>query len=330
LRVQEEGDKEAEMSGANGEGVMEVEAAAAGDRSDDNVVIHLNDLHFTYCGPDGLPLRGTPPLFTGLDWKVEKGSRVLLIGANGAGKTTVMKIMAGKHMVEREQCKILGESPFHATDLTSSGRLSYIGGTWQRDIAFAGYNIPLQGDFSALKMIEGIHGVDKARRERLVKVLDIDPAWRMHTVSEGQRRRVQLCIGLLKEFEVLFLDEVTVDLDVLGRADLMNFLREECEQRECTIIYATHIFDGLEAWPTHLAFFADGEMKINEPSSSFPELAEGRLVNLVAAWLRDHEKEMESRPKGQKREFKYLSNNGWGSGRSNLTIKLSSNAVWRC
>lgn len=39
------------MSGANGEGVMEVEAAAAGDRSDDNVVIHLNDLHFTYCGP---------------------------------------------------------------------------------------------------------------------------------------------------------------------------------------------------------------------------------------------------------------------------------------
>ena len=275
---------------------------------------------------DGLPLRGTPPLFTGLDWKVEKGSRVLLIGANGAGKTTVMKIMAGKHMVEREQCKILGESPFHATDLTSSGRLSYIGGTWQRDIAFAGYNIPLQGDFSALKMIEGIHGVDKARRERLVKVLDIDPAWRMHTVSEGQRRRVQLCIGLLKEFEVLFLDEVTVDLDVLGRADLMNFLREECEQRECTIIYvsvplplslspspclssilhhllllllldaadalpfpprrapqATHIFDGLEAWPTHLAFFADGEMKINEPSSSFPELAEGRLVNLVAA-----------------------------------------------
>jgi len=276
---------------------------------------------------DGLPLRGTPPLFTGLDWKVEKGSRVLLIGANGAGKTTVMKIMAGKHMVEREQCKILGESPFHATDLTSSGRLSYIGGTWQRDIAFAGYNIPLQGDFSALKMIEGIQGVDKARRERLVKVLDIDPAWRMHTVSEGQRRRVQLCIGLLKEFEVLFLDEVTVDLDVLGRADLMNFLREECEQRECTIIYvsvplplslplpspclssllhlllllllldaadalpfpprrapqATHIFDGLEAWPTHLAFFADGEMKINEPSSSFPELAEGRLVNLVAA-----------------------------------------------
>ena len=55
-----------------------------------------------------------------------------------------------------------------------------------------------------------------------------------------------------------------------------------------------------------------------------------RAPFLPVSWLRDHEKEMESRPKGQKREFKYLSNNGWGSGRSNLTIKLSSNAVWRC
>lgn len=188
---------------------------------------------------DGLPLSGCEPLFQGLNWQVERGSRVLLIGANGAGKTTVMKIMAGKHMVERESVKILGKSPFHATDLTSSGQLSYIGGTWQRDIAFAGYNIPLQGDFSALKMINGITGVDPKRKEKLIQVLDIEPEWRMHTVSEGQRRRVQLCIGLLKEFDVLFLDEVTVDLDVLGRADLMAFLKEECEQRQCTIIYVS-------------------------------------------------------------------------------------------
>ena len=100
-------------------------------------------------------------------------------------------------------------------------------------------NIPLQGDFSALRIINGIPNVNEERKQRLIKVLDIDPEWRMHTVSEGQRRRIQLCIGLLKEFEVLFLDEVTVDLDVLGRADLMNFLKEECEQRKCTIIYVS-------------------------------------------------------------------------------------------
>ena len=58
-------------------------------------------------------------------------------------------------------------------------------------------------------------------------------------VSDGQRRRVQLCAGLLKPFKVLLLDEITVDLDVLGRADLMNFLRQECEQRGATIIYVS-------------------------------------------------------------------------------------------
>jgi ABC-type thiamine transport system ATPase subunit len=52
--------------------------------------------------------------------------------------------------------------------------------------------------------------------------------------------------------QVLLLDEITVDLDVLARADLMTFLKAECEERGATIIYATHIFDGLESWPTHM------------------------------------------------------------------------------
>jgi energy-coupling factor transporter ATP-binding protein EcfA2 len=58
--------------------------------------------------------------------------------------------------------------------------------------------------------------------------------------------------------QVLLLDEITVDLDVLGRADLMRFLVEECDSRGATIIYATHIFDGLEFWPSHVAYVARG------------------------------------------------------------------------
>ncbi len=95
----------------------------------------------------------------------------------------------------------------------------------------------LQGDFPASKMLNGFPGIDPARRAKLMEVLDINPDWRMHTVSDGQRRRVQICLGLLKPFDVLLLDEITVDLDVLGRADLMQFLKEECEQRGATIIY---------------------------------------------------------------------------------------------
>ena len=47
-------------------------------------------------------------------------------------------------MVPQGSVRVLGQPPFHATALTSSGVLSYVGGSWDRDIAFAGYSIPLQ------------------------------------------------------------------------------------------------------------------------------------------------------------------------------------------
>ncbi len=50
-------------------------------------------------------------------------------------------------------------------------------------------------------MIESVTGVCAARRARLMRVLDIDPEWRMHRVSDGQRRRVQICLGLLHPFQ---------------------------------------------------------------------------------------------------------------------------------
>lgn len=72
--------------------------------------------------------------------------------------------------------------------------------------------------------------------------------------------------------QVLLLDEVTVDLDVLGRADLMAFLTEECEARGAVVIYATHIFDGLDSWPTHVAYLSGGKFKVFETADKLPEL----------------------------------------------------------
>ncbi|KAH9735957.1 ABC transporter I family member 20 [Citrus sinensis] len=189
--------------------------------------VEINALKFTYPGIDGHPPPGSTPLINDFTLTLNAGDRCLLVGSNGAGKTTILKIIGGKHMVEPEMVKVLGRSAFHDTALTSSGDLSYLGG-----------EVPIQMDVSAEKMIFG--------------VLDIDLSWRMHKVSDGQRRRVQICMGLLKPFKVLLLDEITVDLDVLARADLLRFLRKECEERGATIIYATHIFDGLENWPSHI------------------------------------------------------------------------------
>lgn len=54
------------------------------------------------------------------------------------------------------------------------------------------------------------------------------------------------------------MDEITVDLDVVGRLKLLAFFKEECDLRKATIVYATHIFDGLESWVTHLAYMENG------------------------------------------------------------------------
>jgi CCR4-NOT complex subunit CAF16 len=93
------------------------------------------------------------------------------------------------------------------------------------------------------------------RRQELIDLLQMDLNWRMNRVSDGQRRRVQLFLHMLRPFEVLLLDEVLSVLDVVVRNDLLQYLKKECEERNATVIYATHIFDGLMDWPTHLSRF---------------------------------------------------------------------------
>jgi CCR4-NOT complex subunit CAF16 len=99
------------------------------------------------------------------------------------------------------------------------------------------------------------------RRDELVRILDIDLSWRLHAVSDGERRRVQLAMGLLRPWTILLLDEITVDLDLLSRSNFLNFLKKETETRPCTIVYATHILDNLATWPTHLVHMSLGRVK---------------------------------------------------------------------
>mmetsp|Transcript_4595 Transcript_4595/g.5309 ORF Transcript_4595/g.5309 Transcript_4595/m.5309 type:complete len:375 (-) Transcript_4595:431-1555(-) len=302
-------------------------------------LVEINGLNFTYPGVDGQPLEGIDPVIVDMKMKLYPGECCILLGANGAGKTTLLKIIGGKHMVPKDAISVMGCPPFHETGLTINGTLSYIGGTWQKDVAFAGYNVPLTGDFPAGQMIENIRGVDPARRKELMEVFDINPHWKMHQVSDGQRRRVQLCIGLLKEYQVLLLDEITVDLDVLGRADMLTWLKNDAKKRNATILYATHIFDGLESWATHIAYVARSQLQMHKPLSEFPEVQETGLLRLVESWLRpesdrqraEKAKRKEMIAKGELKEVKEVRNNGWIAGTLNTSLAMpgSSNAVMR-
>lgn len=123
------------------------EKPAAFEASSSEWGIAVNNLDWSYPGIDGSPIEGTEPLIKDMDLKLKPGSCCLLLGANGAGKTTLLKILGGKHMVPKGKVLIHGREAFYDTNLTTSGMLSYIGGNWQRDVAFAGYGVTLAGDF---------------------------------------------------------------------------------------------------------------------------------------------------------------------------------------
>ena len=132
----------------------------------------------------------------------------------------------------------------------------------------------------------------KDRRDELVSILDIDLSWRMHAVSDGERRRVQLAMGLIRPWRILLLDEITVDLDLLSRSNFLIFLKRETEIRACTIVYATHILDNLAGWPSHLVHMHMGKLKEWGSVEKFDiggvkKSGNSQLGELVLTWLKE-------------------------------------------
>ncbi|GAA5957853.1 hypothetical protein JCM3765_003787 [Sporobolomyces pararoseus] len=203
-----------------------------------SLALQVEQLEFAYAQLNNAP----PKLVLGnVDLNLPKGSRCILVGANGAGKSTLLQILAGKKLT-RSGAKVLGQDVFFNTPKG----VTYLGTEWAA-------NPVVRSDLKVSHFLDSVGGYrHKERRDKLLEIMDVDLDWRMHEVSDGERRRVQIVSGLMEPWEMLLLDEVTVDLDVLVRSKLLNFLIEETKTRGSTILYATHIFDGLDSFPTHL------------------------------------------------------------------------------
>ncbi|KAL3897564.1 MAG: hypothetical protein SGCHY_003331 [Lobulomycetales sp.] len=225
----------------------------------------------------------THEILKDLSLSLPKGSRTVLVGANGAGKSTFLRLLAGKRM-SGNAIKVFGTDPFSDT---TSRNICYLGTEFVQ-------NPHVRSDVSVEKLLKRGESEYSQRCKELMQVMDVDPSWRMHAVSDGQRRRVQIVMGLIPEWDLLLLDEVTVDLDVLVRFRLFQYLVRETEQRGATIVYATHIFDGLDKFCTHLIHLRSGRIvhsttDIEEELTKTPiEITLGSsLLNLVLHWLRE-------------------------------------------
>lgn len=242
-----------------------------------------------------------------LNLTLESGSRCLLIGANGSGKSTLLRILAGRHLTKPDNAVcVLGLNAFRDTKLNF--HRAYLDCDWgMRTVAFAGVGVPLMADIPVHGMMQRLQESYPERRDELVEMLGIDLNWRMHQLSDGQRRRVQLLIGLIRPFKILLLDEITTSLDVCVRQDLLNWLSRESTERGATVIYATHIFDGLDEWATHLHYLTDDgqcgwQGKVKD-LQRYKELKEenhpAKMLAIADFWLR---KELEAKRAARRKE----------------------------
>ncbi|KAN0102944.1 CCR4-Not complex subunit Caf16 [Hyaloscypha variabilis] len=241
-------------------------------------------------------------------------SRTLLIGANGAGKTTLLRLLSGKRLAPSGTISISGLDPFK----DGLEGVTYLGLEWV-------LNPIVRTDIGVRELLKSVGGdYYPERKDELVQVLDIDLDWRMHAVSDGERRRVQLAMGLIRPWRILLLDEITVDLDLLSRSNFLAFLKKETEERQCTIVYATHILDNLAGWPSHLVHMSLGKVKEWGPMEGFEisgrgETGNSRLGELVLGWLKDDLRERGPRNRGVGSEGKaYYSQSFGGYGAEDI------------
>lgn len=234
-------------------------------KASENAVL-IRQLSFAYSGR---------PVFDRISVEVPCFSRCLVLGANGVGKSTLLRILAGKHLIAEGAVKILGADPF-------SGDLP------PKTVAFVAEKFPFELDIEVRELVERANADPKLLKE-VMQMLSVDPSWRMHRVSNGQRRRVDLMLSLgLKLPKLVLLDEVTSDLDILSRQRLLGWLKKQSQAKKMTVIFATHILDGMEQWASHLLFLSPGRVRAMEPMRT--TLKRGPLLKTCEKWLLNDER----------------------------------------
>ncbi|MDV5973319.1 ABC transporter ATP-binding protein NatA [Streptococcus canis] len=190
------------------------------------------------------PQRETFEAVKDLSFEVPKGQILGFIGANGAGKSTTIKMLTGILKPTSGYCRINGKIP-------QDNRQDYvkdIGAVFgQRTQLW--WDLALQETYAVLKEIYDVPEKDFHKRmDFLNEVLDLnefikDP---VRTLSLGQRMRADIAASLLHNPKVLFLDEPTIGLDVSVKDNIRRAITQINQEEETTILLTTHDLSDIE------------------------------------------------------------------------------------
>ncbi len=268
----------------------------------------------------GLQMRyGDTVVLDGVDFTMCRGEVLVLLGPNGAGKTTTIEILEGFRGRSAGSVSILGADPAFG-DETWRARVGIVLQSWRdhsgwqvRELLhhLGGYFAPYSTDerkrpfeTDALLELVGLEG--QARKK-------------VRELSGGQRRRLDVAIGLVGKPELLFLDEPTVGFDPQARREFHDVLHRLSDREGTTILLTTHDLDEAEKLSDRILILAGGTIVAN---GSADQLAKDISNQTEVIWTQDGQQHIQSTSQATAFTTKLLAQ--YPDGISDLEIRRAS------
>lgn len=233
----------------------------------DESVVRAEGLSRRFTGPDGRPLVALDRV----SLSVTRGQLTALVGPDGAGKTTLMRLMAGLLAPDEGTLHVLG------LDVTRNAQ------TVQDRISYMPQRFGLYEDLSVqenLDLYADLHGVPQAvRRERFARLMAMTDLARFTArpagkLSGGMKQKLGLACTLVRSPELLLLDEPSVGVDPLSRRDLWEILLQLVRDEQLSVVVSTAYMDEAERC-AHVHVMNAGHVLANGTPQALAQRAQG-------------------------------------------------------
>ena len=195
---------------------------------------------------------------SGISFKLERGEVMGLIGPNGSGKTTTIRLLMGLARPSSGRASLFGVDP--GSDKSVLGRVGFV----FDECHFYG-SATVRTNARALSRLYSAW--DEESFGALLSEFGVDGRKKVDDLSAGQRTKFSLAIALSHNAELLVLDEPTSGLDPVSRSEVLDLLYRFIGDGTRSVLFSTHITQDLEKIADRVTFLREGRVVFSEPTA---------------------------------------------------------------